>query len=547
MNGNGVERETQSTSDPDDVLGQTWLMQNLSPVLANRILINPYVPIYKSLISPRGVQTFSGSLPRYVYEGYAAADIGIYSAHMEKGSPAASFVPFYFLPRESPIDGELKLRAFLLRQLGHNLGYGFDLETLAREFIRTPKMRIGQHFPPEAVEQYILTPSGKQFKPTDQRPVAHWTDRDWLDFVSSQEILSPEELATLQTALTSGEQPYVNFRDEFDAQTPLSAFPDWGVDLRSLSSAEIYELAEHGLFCQRGCRGYHTNTGLYKQEELVAEVETKLFGERLLPKIRERLTARRAGQIATERKLIVLIPAQADETTITGVINYLVNQGISYTVLSDEVSLILADRCVTPLLKIKATHKDSILDKQMQLVSMNALSWGQNGDYDPIDFACADHLLELFPLEDPRPSELFPRADQRHLLLSLIGSLARGGELVLTTRCGISQEELMQHFYERVDLRIAQKLDSLEYFASRDDAVSPPSEQLLERLVEVRNIFALLEFRRDRQVYPFPTQNTLEDLVREVERELGRPFTYQIDNIRPGKVRLIITADEWTG
>lgn len=533
MYGNGVERETQSNSDPDDVLGQTWLMQNVSPVLANRILNNPYVPIYKSLISPRGVQTFSESLPRYVYEGYAAADIGIYSAHMEKGSPAASFVPFYFLPRESPIDGELKLRAFLLRQLGHNLGYGFSLETLAKEFIRTREMRIGQHYPPGAVEQYILTPTGKQFKPADQAKVTSWSDRDWLEYVSSHGGVSPAEEVTLKTALLSGQQPYVQFRDEFDADTPLSAFPDWGVDLRRLTAAEIYELAEHGLFCQRECRGYHTNTGLYKQEELVAAVETKLFGERLLPKIRERLAARRSGQTSTGRKLTVLIPAQADETTVAGMIDYMVNQGISHAELSDEVSLVLADWCLTPLLKIKGAFIDSVLAKQMQLVSMNAFSWGEEGDYDPFDFVGADHLLELFP-----------RADQQHLLLSLVGSLAPEGELVMTTRCGISQGMLMQQFKTHVDLRIAQKLDSLESSADGADTASPPSEQLLDRLVKVRDIFALLEYRRDRQVYPFPTHDALADLVQEVEQKHSRPLTHRIDDVRPGKVRLIITTGE---
>jgi len=302
-----------------------------------------------------------------------------------------------------------------------------------------------------------------------------------------------------------------------------------GVDLRSprMGPAEIRALGAG--YCDYACYFYHAFVHELKAlGELVAPVDAELFGEAMLKRYKKWKCS------PTSARFRVLIPAQADETTISTILDYL-EFHIGREEIIGNFHFTLSDLCVTPLLRVYAELKEgewlNAMGDNIDIRTMDVLRW-QNREV-KFDFICTDCFIDLFT-DDGEFSK-------RNVLISLINSLARGGQIVLTTRCGtqerpLSSKILLEDFNEKVDQYILALLDQLE---------EAPDE--VSRIGTVNTLITLLFYRQLREVYPFSTEKSVERLLQEVNVELGETISWEVirDPKREDKVAMVITKRGW--
>lgn len=292
--------------------------------------------------------------------------------------------------------------------------------------------------------------------------------------------------------------------------------------MERLEPDEIDVLADKAEYCSDVCQFYHGRVRFLKElENLIAPVDAELFGESLL----ERYQKWKENVQERGRRFRVLIPAQADGTTIGGIFDYLDDQGISQEEVIEKFSFELADLCVTSLLRVYAELKRrrllKAMDDNIQIRSMDVFRWPQ--EEAKFDFICTDHFIDLFS-----PKGEF---SQKNLLLSLVKSLAPDGQIVLTTRCGslekpLEVQDILNGFYEKVDKHIERLLEQLR--ESREVSL-------------VHELIALLLYRQLREVYPFKTEEDLAELLDQVSNYSEEIIDCQIERLEEGKVKIVIS------
>jgi hypothetical protein len=325
-----------------------------------------------------------------------------------------------------------------------------------------------------------------------------------------------------------------------DSQISLATALDspnyhWGVNLGQLSSEEVMQLL-NGDYCDKQCQYYHGNVGWLKTlGEFIAPVDAKLFGEHILDSYVKWRTDRYERR---ERKFRVLIPAQADETTIGGILDYLEKRGLTAADIKKSFHFELADLCVTPLVKVRAELKRKNMSELAEIASSDVFTWpdrvwrGGKGFH----LICADHFIDLFPPEGP--------FGQRQLLIAMVRSLAPDGKIVLTTRCGLqtnplSREKLLYQFAQKVGfhvLGLAKKIGRTtpeDYF---DDAAR-------ERVLQyINTLFTLLYYRQLRDVYPFQTTEDLKKVLRSLNERFA--VRSEISRLEEDKVKFVMTRSK---
>lgn len=496
-------------------LSSHWMFTGVDNAIVGKLIESPYFLRYVGLFAPpqelvQGVSMPSDSMRQYVAGVHAATDFVLNQLTWQHFREGQKFDhPLILFPREEYLGAELKLNTMLLIDLLNHRGMGYTIETLAQKFIRPDRWSLKHGIPENALDLYVRSFDGVIFRPENQQEAKMWWPRDWIKELRNFGNLSESELEVLQSDLEYCRQPYVNLNYGAESDTPLHVRPNWGVNLATLDPYEIKKLAKHGRLCDPSCHCYHGYVDEYKAlNELIAPVDREVIGRKLLTQYSDWLSRRTDGN---KDRFKVLIPAQADETTIAGLLDFMMDQGISYWDIKRDFYFVLADLCVTPLLRVYSEMKGRDLLSNSNIVSMDAFAWDKDGE--TFDFIAADHFIDLFP-EDGIYS-------QQNLLRSLVGSLEEGGELVLTTRCGVGQDltadDVMGQFYARVD----QQLEVLSSQLDESSAGSTTLKTLIGKEGIARAIYALLIYRQLRHVYPFRTINTLNELLTQVEHEAG--------------------------
>ncbi|MBI4065100.1 hypothetical protein HY409_01905 [Candidatus Gottesmanbacteria bacterium] len=378
----------------------------------------------------------------------------------------------------------IELHTRLLLDLLNHRGMDYSIETLAEMFIRPPVWEFPEGLQENFLEAFVQAKNGTRYKIflPHLKERRKWKPEDWDLNLSTMHELTYEDRTYIRNEIAARRQPYINLSiGQAEPNTPLTARPAFGVNLATLTPEEINKLAQHGYFCDPTCHRYHGDVDMYKSlQELIAPVDAAVIGERLLE--RYNIWAKTKKR---KEKFRVLIPAQADETTIAGLLDYLQSHNIHEQEIHNNFSFVLADLCVTPLLRVYAEVKKRKLLKIANIVSMDVFNWKNDGE--TFHFIAADHFIDLFPPEI-----------QKLLIVSLTNCLTADGELVLTTRCGINRpinaQDVMNDFYHRTDGQISRLLKKLN---------TNPSIQVAQA------IYALLVYRQLRKVYPFTNLSSL--------------------------------------
>lgn len=450
---------------------------------------------------------------------------------------------------ESNISANAEEEAYINFELGsylglqESLGKGFSLEEMVSKFLRLPQGNKN-YLLPEMIRYYKI-PSSDALLPINNPMSAYSSFSLFQEIASAKKkalSLTPLELGqkspnevraiealkrlNLSDALSKANESLdlgispVHFNNDYeDLQITTS-----GVDLKKMSPSQIRELADLAHSCSDSCQFYHGSVRKLKKIELIAPVNPELFGEALYQKWKKK----------GKERLKVLIPAQADEATIAGIMDHLLaKKDFQQENILKDFSWTLSDLCITPLLRVYAYLKErGILDSKIgdiKILSMNVFNWNSYGE--KFDFIAADHFIELF-------------ANKPSLLESLIGNLAQNGQLILTTRCGLKNEELteellMENFYTMVDLTINQLLSETEELFQGDDLDGETwyikyAEYAKKNKERVHQLISLLLYRKLREVIPFSSKGELNDLINPISKK------YEVEDIGPGKVKIVV-------
>lgn len=526
-------------------LGTSWIFTGIKPEHTARLLASDGFMRYAGLAAlPVDLRSDSAmsfeAMRLYVAGNFAANDLAYNLPTWERyKADLLTTHPFYLFPEEEYAGADLKLNTYLLVDLLIHLGHGYTIETLGQHFIRPRWWRLPDNIPEDVLELYLKSKRGRFYKPTDQKWARWNNEREWIDEIHKVWGEEDDDIKTVITDIREGRQPYVSIKSNLDVNT-LVAKAHWGVRLATLEVQEIRKLTEHGFLCHPSCQYYHGYSDKLKAlGELIAPVDAELFGEKLYARYREWQNNKSEG-----KKFKVLIPAQADEKTMEGILTYLMTHGVSHKEIGENFYFVLADLCATPLLKVYAHLKDLQLLEIANIVSMDVFNWGDEKE-EKFDFIAADHLIDLFPPEG--------NYNQIAVLRSLVNALVPDGELVLTARCGtvlpITSEGVMKDFYRRVDKQIEKLLNNLEV-RGREGILRLSVNRLIPAKTDdmfitsqnvARAIYALLVYRQLRQVHPFSTIGSLERLLGSLQQEMG--ITYDIETFprKSDKVNIVIT------
>lgn len=496
---------------------------------------------------------------QWVASGYVATDMMLNRNMWERSRENKRPIrPSVMLRKdENYLSAELKMRALLQTWLLNHRGWGYTIGSLAWKFLRSGQLEKGKDLmyrlhddvPTEYMRVYIKTARGEYFIPTkeEQKEARFWDVGEWSERLREKRKFTERDESSLfeqkdddyiTEEIREGRQPLVQIDFDVDEYTPFGAIPNWGVDLRKLSSSEILELAKDGKLCDPSCQEYHSAVDKYKAlGEFIAPVDPWVFGEQLL----NQYHSWQKGQQRKE-KFMVLIPAQADETTITGILAYLSENDVSQEEIKENFYFVLADLCPTPLLKIYAHLKEKKMLDVANIVSMNVVYWRDELE-EKFDFVAADHFIDLFPPE----GEL----NQQEVIATLIDSLAAAGRLVLTIRCGtdevLTKEKIMDDFHTRCFNELEQLIDELERSGSESDDMYTgslckifPTKQDL-----ARGIYSLAAYLNLRDVYPIATIEVLSQVMRTLQ-ERGKNLHFSINPIKGKKDKVCMTIIKGT-
>lgn len=436
----------------------------------------------------------------------------------------------------------IELHTRLLLDLLDHRGIGYDIECLSEMFIRPPSWEFPEGLPDNLLEAFIQAKDGARYKIflPHLKERRKWKPEDWEFDLAFMHQLTHEDRAFIRDEIAAKRQPYIDLNvEQAEPNTPLTARAALGVNLATLKPEEINELAKHGYFCDPSCHRYHGDVDMYKSlQELIAPVDASVIGERLLETYNQ---WQRSGDL--RNKFRILIPAQADEKTIAGLLDYLHAHGIYDSEIKKTMSFVLADLCVTPLLRAYAELKERELLKITHIVSMDVFHWKDDGE--TFHFIATDHFIDLFA-----------PTTQRALIESLTSCLADGGELVLTTRCGrknpISATEIMNDFHQRVDLQILTLLNLLNANHGSEEATDHTVFKTKTQVAQA--IYSLLVYRQLRNVYPFRNIASLKSLLIQIGKQVeeddvdGKSYFLDVSATPSGKnkARIVVSRKRIT-
>src|SRR3989344_3372067 len=195
-----------------------------------------------------------------------------------------------------------------------------DDKKLLQKELERKKQPIGNN----EEKLFIRLPNGIIYVPEEklQQQAQYWPPNNWLNAIESYLTkLYENDENFLAEEFKAGKQPFARIKFDLEKHTPWNALPNWGVNLKILSNEEILSLA-NGAYCEPSCATYHSHVTNQKAlGELIALVDSALFSEKLMETYNSWKKEDLPGRFS------VLIPAQADETTIGGILDYLALKG----------------------------------------------------------------------------------------------------------------------------------------------------------------------------------------------------------------------------